>query len=51
MPINGKTYVGVPGYDSKVQFGVMSYFAYPVDGAGESTLSDSVNYSWLLRNM
>ena len=38
MPINGKTYVGVPGYDSKVQFGVMSYFAYPVDGAGECQL-------------
>ena len=35
IPLDGKTYVKVPGYESKVRFGVMSHFAYPVDGSGE----------------
>ena len=35
MPVNGRTYIEVPGYDSKIPFGVMSSFAYPVDGSGE----------------
>jgi len=35
VPVNGRTYMEVPGYDSKIPFGVMSSFAYPVDGSGE----------------
>jgi valyl-tRNA synthetase len=32
LPVNGKTYLEVPGYDRKIQFGVLCSFAYPVDG-------------------
>jgi len=35
VPVSGQTYIEVPGYDSKVRFGVMSHFAYPLDGSGE----------------
>lgn len=35
MPVTGRTYIEVPGYDNKIAFGVMSSFAYPVDGSGD----------------
>lgn len=33
--LSGKTYLQVPGYDKKVPFGVMTYFAYPLENGGE----------------
>lgn len=38
IPINGRTYIEVPGYNTKIPVGVMSSFAYPVDGSGEHWL-------------
>jgi len=35
VPLNSRTYIEVPGYDTKIPFGVMSSFAYPVEGSGE----------------
>lgn len=32
----GRTLLDVPGYDRKVEFGVMTYFKYPVDGSDET---------------
>ena len=34
VPVSGRTYIEVPGYDNKIPFGVMSSFAYCVDGSG-----------------
>lgn len=33
--VAGHTMVSVPGYDQKVEFGVLTYFAYPVVGSDE----------------
>ncbi|CAN6601249.1 hypothetical protein TRVA0_001S10088 [Trichomonascus vanleenenianus] len=33
--IPGKTLLSVPGYDEKVEFGVLTSFAYPVEGSDE----------------
>ncbi|KAK4457985.1 valyl-tRNA synthetase [Cladorrhinum samala] len=33
--LTGRTLLDVPGYDRKVEFGVMIYFKYPVDGSDE----------------
>ncbi|CAN3375512.1 hypothetical protein DIURU_005750 [Diutina rugosa] len=33
--IPGKTLVAVPGYDEKVEFGVLTSFSYPVEGSDE----------------
>jgi valyl-tRNA synthetase len=30
--ITGRTMLDVPGYDRKVEFGVLTYFKYPIDG-------------------
>ncbi|KAL2131996.1 hypothetical protein VTI74DRAFT_4328 [Chaetomium olivicolor] len=30
--ISGRTMLDVPGYDRKVEFGVLTYFKYPIDG-------------------
>ena len=38
VPVTGRTYIDVPGYDGKILFGAMSSFAYPVDGLGECHL-------------
>lgn len=31
--INGRTLLDVPGYDRKVEFGVLTHFKYPIDGS------------------
>jgi valyl-tRNA synthetase len=31
----GRTLLDVPGYDRKVEFGVLTYFKYPIDGSTE----------------
>jgi len=33
--ISGRTLLEVPGYDKKVEFGVLTYFKYPIDGSEE----------------
>jgi valyl-tRNA synthetase len=30
----GRTLLSVPGYDQKVEFGVITSFAYPIEGSG-----------------
>ena len=32
MEIDGRTFLKVPGYEEKVEFGVLVHFAYPVIG-------------------
>ena len=34
--ITGKTLIDVPGYDKKIQFGVLTYFKYLINGSNES---------------
>jgi valyl-tRNA synthetase len=34
--LEGRTLLEVPGYDRKVEFGVLTYFRYPVDGSDET---------------
>ncbi len=36
-PLTGKTYLSVPGYDAKEKFvfGVLTSFAYPIEGSGD----------------
>lgn len=31
--ISGRTLLSVPGYDKKVEFGVLTHFKYPIDGS------------------
>lgn len=33
--IDGPTKIDVPGYDKKIEFGVLTYFKYPIEGTGE----------------
>lgn len=33
--VNGKTLLSVPGYDDKIEFGVLTSFSYEVDGSDE----------------
>ncbi|KAK4682931.1 Valine--tRNA ligase, mitochondrial [Podospora pseudoanserina] len=33
--ITGRTMIDVPGYDRKVEFGVLTYFKYPIEGSDE----------------
>ena len=33
----GRTLLSVPGYDSKVEFGVLVYFAYKIEDSGKLT--------------
>ncbi|OLY84895.1 Valine-tRNA ligase, mitochondrial [Smittium mucronatum] len=35
IELSGKTYISVPGYDEKVQFGVLVLFNYQVEGSDE----------------
>ena len=35
VELQGRTLLGVPGYDKKIEFGVLVYFAYPVEGSNE----------------
>lgn len=32
IDLPGRTLLSVPGYDRKIEFGVMTYFKYPIDG-------------------
>jgi len=34
--ISGRTMLDVPGYDRKVEFGVLTYFKYPIDGTDQT---------------
>ncbi|KAK5654450.1 hypothetical protein OQA88_7361 [Cercophora sp. LCS_1] len=34
--ITGRTLLDVPGYDKKVEFGVLTYFKYPIEGSEET---------------
>ncbi len=34
--IQGRTLLSVPGYDKKVEFGVLTHFKYPIDGSTET---------------
>ncbi|GAB1599106.1 valine--tRNA ligase-like [Argonauta hians] len=38
LQLNGKTYLKVPGYKNKVQFGCLTSFAYPVVGKDEKVI-------------
>lgn len=33
--ITGRTLLDVPGYERKVEFGVLTHFKYPIDGTDE----------------
>jgi valyl-tRNA synthetase len=34
--LTGRTLLNVPGYDRKVEFGVLTHFKYPIDGSDET---------------
>ena len=34
--LNGRTLLDVPGYERKVEFGVLTYFKYPIEGSDET---------------
>ncbi|KAI0004740.1 tRNA synthetases class I-domain-containing protein [Xylariaceae sp. FL0662B] len=34
--LTGRTLLTIPGYDRKVEFGVLTYFKYPIDGSDET---------------
>jgi valyl-tRNA synthetase len=36
--LEGRTLMDVPGYERKVEFGVLTYFYYPIDGSDEKIL-------------
>lgn len=38
MSVNGRTQRPVPGYEEKVEFGVLYFFAYPIENSGMSFL-------------
>ncbi|KAK2190154.1 hypothetical protein NP493_86g05009 [Ridgeia piscesae] len=35
MEVEGRTFLPVPGYDEKIEFGVLVSFAYPIEGSDE----------------
>lgn len=35
VELTGRTLRNVPGYTDKVEFGVLVFFAYPVEGSGD----------------
>ena len=39
MEVEGRTFLPVPGYDEKVEFGVLVSFAYPIEGSGMSSVA------------
>jgi len=32
--IPGRTLLSVPGYEQKIEFGVLIHFTYPIEGSG-----------------
>ena len=36
MEITGRTLIKVPGYDERIEFGVLVSFAYPIEGTSKS---------------
>lgn len=40
----GRTLLSVPGYQQKVEFGIMVTFAYPLEGQGKWTLFSLLNF-------
>ena len=40
--MNGREFLSVPGYKEKVEFGVITSFAYPIENSGASYTSSSV---------
>ena len=39
VDIQGRTLLKVPGYEQRIEFGVLVSFAYPIEGTSESSLS------------
>ncbi|KAL2147537.1 hypothetical protein VTI28DRAFT_8792 [Corynascus sepedonium] len=44
----GRTLLSVPGYDRKVEFGVLTYFKYPIDGSDESVVVGTTRLETML---
>ncbi len=44
LELKGRTAVPVPGYDNKIEFGILTSFAYKIDGTGTvyAQLADSI---------
>ena len=38
IELQGRTLLSVPGYDKKIEFGVLVYFAYPVEDSDEQII-------------
>ena len=38
VELSGRTLLSVPGYDKKIEFGVLVSFAYPVEGTEEKVV-------------
>lgn len=38
IPLEGKKYLKVPGYEKMVEFGILTSFAYPVIESGNSSI-------------
>jgi valyl-tRNA synthetase len=36
--VTGRTLLSVPGYEKKVEFGVLTFFKYPIDGTANETI-------------
>jgi valyl-tRNA synthetase len=36
MELKGRTLIPVPGYEHPIEFGVLVYFAYPVENSGNN---------------
>ena len=38
VELTGRTLLNVPGYDRKIEFGVLVFFAYPVENSDEQVV-------------
>lgn len=38
MELTGRTLLSIPGYDEKIEFGVLTYFAYEVNDSNEKII-------------
>ena len=38
MDLEGRTMLSVPGYEEKIEFGVLVFFAYRVEGTGQPVI-------------
>lgn len=44
----GRTLLSVPGYDRKIEFGVLTYFKYPIDGSDEAVVIGTTRLETML---